>query len=232
MDLGKAGASVPVMMTQTHVLVAAALLAGPERPARQNMAVIAGALFPDLAIFALYGWSKLAGIPEDTLWRVIYFSEPAQTITAFGNSAPLYALLMILGLALVKRDVSLTYATGPSGTGTGVAHYVSAGTTNVVVLFSLAALTHLAGDFPVHVNDAHRHLWPVSDWRFVSPVSYWDPRHHGGTFALIEAAAGLALAVVLFRRFRALWVRSAMLILALAYVAVPAYFVIVLGAGS
>ena len=29
------------------------------------------------------------------------------------------------------------------------------------------------------MDDAHRHFYPLSDYRFISLVSYWDPRHYG-----------------------------------------------------
>ena len=63
----------------------------------------------------------------------------------------------------------------------------------------------------------------------VSAVSYWDPRHHGSVFIFIEAALGLALAVILFRRFEARWVRIVLGLLILAYLAVPVYFTLQLG---
>jgi len=216
------------MMTQTHFLVAAALLCRPERPARQNAAVLAGAFAPDAAIYALFVWSKIAGIPERLLWDEVYFAEPMTTFTAIGNSAPLYALIAILGIALV-RPASVELA-GPHGaTPAGFGRFLAPGHTNVALLFALAALTHLAGDLPVHVGDAHPHFWPLTDWRFVSPVSYWDPRHFGTQFSLLEAALGVLLSIIVFRRFRALWVRALTALLLVAYVAVPAYFIVVLG---
>ncbi len=36
--------------------------------------------------------------------------------------------------------------------------------------------------------------WPVSRWRFESPVSYWDRGRYGRAFAVIEHAAVLAVA--------------------------------------
>lgn len=216
------------MMTQTHFLVAAALLCRPDRPARQNAAVLAGAFAPDAAIYGLFVWSKLAGIPERRLWDEIYFSEPMTTLIAIGNSAPLYALIAIIGIALV-RPASVELA-GPHGAmPIGFARFTAPVTTNMALLFALGALTHLAGDFPVHAGDAHPHFWPLTGWRFVSPVSYWDPAHFGAQFSMLEAVLGVALSVVLFRRFRALWVRILTVVVLTAYLAVPAYFIVVLG---
>ena len=44
----------------------------------------------------------------------------------------------------------------------------------LIALFS-AALVHLTLDFPLHNDDARAHFWPLTNWKFTSPVSYWDP---------------------------------------------------------
>ncbi|MEO0544026.1 MAG: hypothetical protein AAFY99_09450 [Pseudomonadota bacterium] len=219
------------MMTQTHFLVAAALLCSPKRPAKQNAAVLLGSFAPDFAIYALFIWSKIAGIPENELWNVIYFSEPMLTYTAIGNSAPLYAMIAILGIALVRSASAELAGTHGDHIPLGMSRFIDPAYTNVVILFGLAALTHVALDFPVHADDAHPHFWPLTDWRFFSPVSYWDGRHYGNYFAPIEAILGIFLAAVLFRRFKALWVRILTGLLIVAYIAVPAYFILVLGGG-
>ncbi|MEO1749097.1 MAG: hypothetical protein AAFR27_10880 [Pseudomonadota bacterium] len=216
-------------MTQTHFLVAAALLCSPKRPAKQNVAVLLGAFAPDFAIYALFIWSKLASIPERELWNVIYFSEPMLTYTAIGNSAPIYAMITILGIAMV-RSASAELA-GPHGQNVpiGMSRFIDPHYTNIFILFGLAALTHVALDFPVHADDAHPHFWPLTGWRFFSPVSYWDSAHYGNYFAPIEGILGIALAVILFQRFKALWVRMLTGSLIIAYIAVPTYFILVLG---
>ncbi|MEO1745612.1 MAG: hypothetical protein AAFR13_03700 [Pseudomonadota bacterium] len=220
------------MMTQTHFLVGAALLCGPNRPARQNAAVLIGAFVPDFAIYALFIWSKIAGIPERELWNVIYFSEPMLTYTAIGNSAPLYAMITILGIAMVRSASAEFAGSHATDVPVGMGRFVDPAYTNVVILFGLGALAHVALDFPVHADDAHPHFWPVTDWRFFSPVSYWDNNHYGNWFAPIEALLGIVLAAILFRRFKALWVRALTAILMLAYIAVPAYFILILGGSS
>ena len=99
-----------------------------------------------------------------------------------------------------------------------------------IMFFSLAALTHLAGDLPVHVEDAHQHLWPLSDWKFISPISYWDPDHHGRIFMIFETVAGAMLSVVLYRRFNNWLVRVPLVVLCATYFAVPAYLIYQSGA--
>ena len=189
------------MNTQTHVLLAAAILAKPNAPAR-NTAIIVGSLVPDLAIYTLFVWSKIAGIPERKVWSELYYAPPWSDAVMVGNSAPIYLLLLIIGILAARRRRAFL----------------------VLVFFAAAALIHVAADLPVHVDDAHAHLWPLSDWRFRSPVSYWHPDHYGGIFSLFEGALGIVLSAILWFRFQALWVRSLLVLAILAYLGPPIYF--------
>ena len=45
---------------------------------------------------------------------------------------------------------------------------------------------HSLLDLPVHNDDAHRHFFPLSNYRFISPISYWDPNHYGGIVSVVE----------------------------------------------
>ncbi|MEO0981253.1 MAG: cobalamin biosynthesis protein CobQ [Pseudomonadota bacterium] len=198
-------------MTQTHLLVAGALLARPGRR-RRNAAVMAGALIPDAAIFALFAWGLAAGVPQETLWRETYWSPGWQAVIAAGNSMPLYGALLCLSLLVIQPSDGRPRAEA------------------LPALFALAALIHLAGDLPLHNDDAHRHFWPLTDWRFISPLSYWDRDHHAAWIAPLEALLGIAAAIVLFRRFQARWVRAALALAIAAYLAVPAFFIVSLAA--
>ena len=194
-------------MTQTHLLITASLLARPGHR-RRNMAVIAGALIPDAAIYVLFVYAAIAGIPQSTLWNETYWSESWQIWVTIGNSAPLYLGLLATALLLARpNDGRPVWQSLPA-------------------LFALAALTHLAGDFPVHNDDAHIHFWPFTEWRFHSPVSYWDRAHHAGLFAPLEMLLGLGLMIVLFRRFTGKLTRIFLGLSIVLYIAVPAYFIL------
>ena len=193
------------MMSQTHLLIASGLFARPEKRLR-NWSVLIGAFIPDAAIYGLVIWSKIQQIPERKVWSEIYWQEPWQSYTAAGNSIPLYLTLLLIGVFLL-RAIPAAFRFGVAAT-----------------LVALAALTHIAGDFPVHVTDAHRHLWPVSDWKFVSAVSYWNPNHYGNIFFAFEILLGISLCVILARRFKHFYISIALALLSLAYIAVPIYF--------
>jgi len=77
-----------------------------------------------------------------------------------------------------------------------------AGATQALAFLASMAL-HCLVDLPLHREDAHAHFWPLTSWRFLSPISYWDPRHGGSFFLAFELALLLAAPFVLRRRSRA-----------------------------
>jgi len=56
---------------------------------------------------------------------------------------------------------------------------------SVQILF-ISMILHSLGDLPVHNDDAHRHFFPFSNYRFISPLSYWDRKHYGSIVSLVE----------------------------------------------
>jgi hypothetical protein len=175
--------------TPAHLIFGAAAFARPnDRPV--NIAALSGALLPDLSPYLLAGWSLFVlRIPPETVFGQLYFSAAWQNIFAVDNSIPLWALGLVFGLVTRNR---------------------------VIIAFAGAGLLHLAFDLPVHNEDARRHFWPLSDYVFRSPVSYWDPRHHGRITAPIEVLVCLALSVILWRRFNGWFARTLILIGAVA----------------
>ena len=136
-------------------------------------AVLAGAIAPDLPIVILYLYERLRGTPEETIWAVCYQNPYWLAVIHGGHSIPLAALAAGLGFF--------------------------AGFPALAAFFASVAL-HALCDVPVHAIDAHRHFLPFSQYRFVSPLSYWDERFHGRKVALVEALLVLGSSVFLFRR--------------------------------
>lgn len=55
--------------------------------------------------------------------------------------------------------------------------------------FAAGCALHIAMDIPVHHDDGPVVFWPIDwDYRFESPVSYWDRDHYGGIVAPIDLA--------------------------------------------
>ena len=87
----------------------------------------------------------------------------------------------------------------------------------------------IVADFFTHNNDAHMQLWPLTRWKFISPVSYYDPDHYGAIMQLVEFGLIILMLALLWRRFDARWVRWSSAVAMLAAIAVPIYFTFVMG---
>ena len=186
------------MNTPTHTLLALALLS-KKGSKKRNWAVFAGSLIPDAAIYIWAPYQHFVnGVSGQTMWRELYFQEPMQNLIAYFNSIPIYGALAAIGYVI--RDKTWG---------------------KFLLFFGLAALVHMATDLPVHNHDAYRHFWPLSDWRFISPFSYYEYDHHASIVGLIEAAIALISIMVLWRRFPKFWVKIVLGLMFSFYVIFP-----------
>ena len=210
------------MNTQTHLLLGLAVFArrpresgAPSSSAALEAALLFGALVPDASLFLMWGQARLAGVPDERIWSELYYSGFWQGIGALSNSLLVFALLALAARSLGGRFV-----------GEAVRVHRAA---SIVLAFAAAALLHVVTDLPLHHDDGHPHFWPLSDWIYASPVSYWDPAHHGTAWSLIEAALAALLIVLLWRRSRAWWAKALLALAGLSYAGVVAYFTAALG---
>lgn len=164
--------------TPAHLLIGAAVFARPAQGRILGAACI-GALLPDLSLYVMAGTALFVlGIPPGRVFNELYFSDAWQGVFAIDNSFLLWGLL--LGLALwIRRPWA--------------------------VALTSAALLHLGLDFPLHHDDGRAHFWPLSDWVFQSPVSYWDRDHGAGWVAPLEAGLAVGAALALWLRRPPLW---------------------------
>jgi len=146
------------MNTPTHITLAIALL-GEKNKSKKNRCILLGALVPDVAMFFLFFYEVIIGTPQRIIWNEKYFSPLWQNTVDSFNSFPIFIALLIL--SIYKKW-------------------------HLFTAFCLAALLHVATDFPLHNDDAHRHFYPFSDWRFESPISYWDPNFYGHYWSILE----------------------------------------------
>lgn len=180
------------MNTPAHLIIGAAVFARPD--ARLiTAAALLGALAPDLSLYLLVAWELLVvGTEPRVVFGEYYFSDAWQAIFAVDNSLILWGAL--LGVAVwLKR------------------HWL--------VAFAGSGFLHLLADFPLHHDDARRHFWPLSDWVFESPLSYWDSRHYGNIIGPLEIALTVILLLILWRRFTGLWPRIVIILAGLVQVA-------------
>jgi len=189
------------MNTPAHVVVG--LLAIPNR--RDDVllfiAICVGSVLPDLPMILFYGYERLIlGTSESVIWGERYFDPRWQNFFDCFNSIPLILLAMLGAYAArMPRMVGLL----------------------------IAMLIHTLCDLPVHHDDGHRHFFPLSDWRFESPVSYWDPNHHGTWFLRFEMVLVIAGSVWMFWRSNKRALRVCYALLGVSYLAFGLYATLV-----
>lgn len=185
------------MNTPAHLIIAAALYARPEKAPKdgnrhRTAAALLGGFLPDFSLYFGFVWAVfILGRSPDVFFRTDYYRPEVQMIMAIDNSVFVWGA--VLGLALWMRR-------------------------EILAICATTALVHIALDFPLHNDDGRAHFWPLSDWVFVSPVSYWDPAHYGNIVAPLEALLCVVLLVVLFRRFHGLAARAVIVLAGLAQV--------------
>ena len=139
-------------------------------------AAAAGALIPDLSLYLLAGVHLMVlGTDPEVVFGQMYYSENWQRIFRVDNSFVIWGIA--LGVAVMAKS-------------------------RVFIALTGAALLHLLFDFLLHNDDARAHFWPVTNWKFISPVSYWDRDYYGHIVAPIEALAVLVCCGVLWRRYQ------------------------------
>ncbi len=163
------------MNTPAHLIMGAAAFARPGAP-WVTLAALAGSLAPDVSLYVMASWHLFVlGTNPQIVFDELYFSDRWQQIFAIDNSFFVWGALLAAGFWL-KREW--------------------------LIAFAGAGLLHLAFDFPLHHDDGRMHFWPLSDWIFESPVSYWDRNHYGEIVGPLEMLLSLVLLWVLWRRFR------------------------------
>jgi hypothetical protein len=172
------------MNTPAHAVFNLVLLGRKKQP-QWNPLIIWGAVLPDLSMFGFYLWMKLIDMPERQIWQVEYFSPTWQRLFDYSHSIPLALLGMGLMLYAQRKGVAL--------------------------LFGSMAL-HSLEDLPLHHDDAHRHFLPLSDFRFVSPFSYWNPTYYGDILGPLELALMVVASVYVFRRVRSIQTQGLLIV--------------------
>jgi len=160
------------MNTPAHLLVNLALLGRKESP-RNQLYILTGAILPDAPMFLFYFIEKvIREVPESMIWSHDYHLASWQNFFDCFNSLP----FILLGLFISWKAHS-----------------------RAGQFLCMSMLFHVFGDFPLHHDDGHRHFFPFFDWRFESPVSYWDPLYYGHIVTGVEVFAVLVSGLIVFR---------------------------------
>jgi len=158
------------MTAPGHLIINVLVFGRGDRPAMALPAAI-GAVLPDLPQIVFYLWAKIyRGLPEMVIWSDAYFQPAWQAVFHLFHSFPLALLGLFGGLLARSRWAAVLFA---------------------------SLMLHGVGDFLLHHDDAHRHFFPLSDWQFHSPVSYWDPAHFGEIVVVLEGIVVLGGSIYL-----------------------------------
>ncbi len=142
-----------------------------------------GSTLPDLPVLgkaAYLLWHHRESMTkEEFLEALEYFKEPSGKLDlALHSLAPVGSMLALYkALGLKSNDPK-----------------------RALLSFLLGWAGHSLVDFPTHAEDARPPFWPLSKWRWKSPVSYWDRKFYALPCLLIEHAAILALALALLHQ--------------------------------
>ncbi|MFM5980165.1 MAG: hypothetical protein ACKO9I_06380 [Sphaerospermopsis kisseleviana] len=166
------------MNTPSHAIINLVIFHQQLRT-QASPAIIIGAILPDIPIFVFYFLMKFVyRLPERQIWSEVYYQPFWQFIVSTFHSIPL-ALLGVL-----------------------IAHF---GNWQIIEVGFISMVLHSLLDFPVHNHDAHRHFFPFSNYRFISPVSYWDVKHYGRIAAFVEILLVLGATIYLFPGVHTYW---------------------------
>ncbi len=178
-----------LMTTPAHLIFNLALYDRQQIP-HSFSAVLWGALVPDLPIMLMFAWEKLVmAKPLDIIRYEIYVSDPWRAIIDTPNSIP----FILIGLLAVLAFQSTWFKLRPKlGLTLPQVEWVK--------LFFISMLGHVVLDLPVHIEDAHRHLFPFSNYKFISSFSYWNNDHHAQLILLIEIVLLIVASHILWHR--------------------------------
>ena len=152
-----------------------------------------GAITPDIPIYLFFFWYTLIHpTPQMAIWNELYFRDDWQLFFSPFHSFPIWGALIATFWFLKKPRVAL---------------------------FSLSALLASVEDFLLHHNDGHAHFFPLSDYRFASPISYWDPEHYGKIASVVEIGLVLTASVWIFKKLKSKWGKVLLVITVLTLIA-------------
>ena len=181
------------MTTHSHAILNIALLSKRDKPFLHRYAFI-GAVLPDLPLFIFFIIeSIIRKTPEAELWGSLYFTEAWQNFFDIFNSVPLILILLGIGYYLLNSEK--------------------------ITIFAWSLLIHCAFDLLTHNDDGHHHLYPLSDFAFESPISYWDRDHYAGIVAPIERVVFLIASIYLFPRLKTRLARWCLIIVNILFIA-------------
>lgn len=182
------------MITSSHIIYgwAAARATKTVADPTRTLSFVVGSFLPDIPVYLFFiAHGLLLGTNQSTMWNELYFDSAWTPFFTLSHSLLLWPLLFLVGTYLKQRV--LKYIAG-------------------------AGILHITLDLLVHNDDAYRHFWPLSDWKFVSPISYWDPSHYGRLVSVFDTMIIVGLLVWLGTKYTSVRARVLMGLVGTLYV--------------
>ncbi len=138
-----------------------------------------GSFLPDLAItiFSIYVFS-FTNYSAEYVWNDYYYNSDWQGFFQASHSFVIWGL--VIGVAYLLK-------------------------VNKLLWLGVGGLLHSTCDFPLHNGDAYQHFYPLSNWKFHSPVSYFEVDHYGLYWSVIEASLMIWIYIKFFRQQANWW---------------------------
>lgn len=157
------------MITSSHMIYSWAVAkATDSKPNKaRTLAFAAGGLVPDLPTYVFFFVNTfILGTNQQLMWDTLYFDSAWSPFITLSHSLLLWPLLLVL--AIYTKQMLLRF-------------------------LATSALLHVTFDFFVHHDDAYRHFWPLTEWKFYSPLSYYDPMYYGNWVSSIDSIVIIGL---------------------------------------
>lgn len=178
------------MITPSHIIYSWALarytkkVASPSESKEKTLhlrtsAFVLGALLPDIPVYIFFVVCGLIwGLPHQILWDDMYFNS-------------WWSLPITLAHSFIFWPIII-----------GTSSYIG---WKFIKWMSISALFHSVIDFFVHTEDAYRHWYPLSDWKFHSPISYWNSAEYGHLVSMFDSLLVLGLLTYLYTKYVGRW---------------------------
>jgi hypothetical protein len=183
------------MITPSHVVYSLAAAVGLKSNLSkkvQLLAVTLGAILPDTPAYIFFlVQGVLLQTPHTELWDILYFDSAWTPFITLSHSFILWPILAVLAFTFKKRFIAWLAA---------------------------SAVLHIIMDFFVHSSDAYAHFWPLSNWKFESPLSYWNPAHYGNIVGTLDTVIVLLLLVYLLKQATSKTAKYSIIFLCILYI--------------
>jgi hypothetical protein len=172
------------MTTPTHAILNLFLLYKKSDPSIGKY-IFVGSILPDIPTFLFFPLMLALGKSGREIWDVTYFEQSWQVLWSVSHSLWIWPLCLLV--SIVSKWKKLQYFFG-------------------------SMILHIIVDFCVHASDAYSHFWPFNNWRFYSPISYYEPSHYGDVVSFLESIMFVICSYFVYQRIESKMIRAVILL--------------------